>query len=119
MDGLLDDQNLAWFTLDLGQGPLDFLIDTGFKGTLIVGEDLFDTAAGTWAGEMEADLAADHTASYQLYFVEINWLGEHALVEILVGPGTECLLGVDLLAPNLLEIDYALRIVRLVTKDSS
>ena len=43
MQGFLEPDNQALVTLDFGQGPLDFLIDTGFNGTLIVGEEILDT----------------------------------------------------------------------------
>lgn len=37
-----------------------------------------------------------------------------AEIEILVGPGQECLLGTDLLNPHRLEIDVRTRTVRLM-----
>ena len=55
MQGYLDERNQAFLTLDFGQGPLDFEIDTGFDGTLVVGEELFDPAQTTPAGFAEAD----------------------------------------------------------------
>ena len=42
MHGFLDELHQSFLTLDIGQGPLDFLVDTGFAGTLVVGEELFD-----------------------------------------------------------------------------
>ena len=41
MHGFLDELDQAFFTFQLGGLPLDFQIDTGFSGTLIVGEELF------------------------------------------------------------------------------
>ena len=32
--GFLDELLQAFLTLDIDQGPLDFLVDTGFAGTL-------------------------------------------------------------------------------------
>jgi len=52
--------------LDIGQGPLDFLVDTGFAGTLVVGEELFDPTNAEWVGESEADLAAGQTQLFDL-----------------------------------------------------
>ena len=37
-----------------------------------------------------------------------------AEIDILVGPGKECLLGTDLLNPHRLEIDFRTRTVRLI-----
>ena len=67
MDGLIDQLNEAFLTIDFGQGPLDFQIDTGFSGTLIVGEELFDASRATPAGTIEARLAADQSWVYQRY----------------------------------------------------
>jgi len=114
VDGLIDQLNEAFLTIDLGQGPLEFQIDTGFSGTLIVGEELFDASRATPAGTIEARLAADQSWIYQRYDVEFDWLGKRTLVRILVGPGTECLVGTQLLDPHRLEIDYGQRSVRLV-----
>ena len=58
MDGHLDTTNMAWLLLDLGDEPLDFLVDTGVQGTVVVGEDVFDTSKANWAGDTEAMLAA-------------------------------------------------------------
>ncbi len=113
MEGQLDELNEAFLTIDFGQGPLDFQIDTGFSGTLIVGEELFDPAHATPAGTIEAQLAADQSWIYQRYDVEFAWLGKRTLVRVLVGPGKECLVGTQLLDPHRLEIDYGQRAVRL------
>jgi predicted aspartyl protease len=114
VEGLLDDLDEAFLTLDFGQGPLDFQIDTGFSGTLVVGEELFDPSQAKRAGTIEARLAADQTWIYERFDVEFDWLGKRTEVRILVGPGKECLLGTQLLVPHRLDIDYGQRSVRLV-----
>ena len=60
MEGLVDELDEAFLTIDFGQGPLDFQIDTGFSGTLIVGEELFGPSQATPAGTIEARLAASN-----------------------------------------------------------
>lgn len=114
MEGILDELDEAFLTIDFGQGPLDFQIDTGFSGSLIVGEEFFDSSHATSAGTIEARLAADQSWIYQRYDVEFDWLGKRILIRILVGPGKECLVGTQLLDPHRLEIDYGQRSVRLV-----
>jgi clan AA aspartic protease len=113
VDGYLDERNQAFLTLDFGQGPLDFEIDTGFAGTLVVGEELFDSARATPAGYAEADLASEQSYVYPCFFVELPWHGETVLAQVLIGPGTECLIGTELLNPHRLEIDYGKRTVQL------
>ena len=113
MKGFVDDLNQPFLTLDFGQGELDFLVDTGFIGTLVVGEELFDTSNTISAGFVEAELAAGQLYTFACHFVEFEWFGKVTRVRILIAPGTERLLGAELLAPNRLEIDYEQRIVTL------
>lgn len=114
MEGRLDEKDQAWMQIILKDGALDFLIDTGFSGTLVIGDDVFDTAFLPWRGECEAELAAGETAIFQIYDAEIDWLGQWKTVRVYVGPGSECLLGTDILQPHRLEIDYSLRTVSLI-----
>lgn len=113
MHGFLDELDQAFLTVQLGDTPLDFQIDTGFSGTLIVGDELFDPACGTPVGPMKAELADEHIARYDGYMVVVNWFDEPTLVQVLVGPGKVCLLGTDMLKPHRLEIDYGVRTVEL------
>ncbi len=36
MEGFIDELRQGFLTVDIGVGPLDFMIDTGFSGTLVV-----------------------------------------------------------------------------------
>ena len=114
MHGYLDEFDQAFLTVDFGQGPLDFLVDTGFCGSLIIGEELFDSASAIPAGPVKAELAADQEFVYDSYFLEFDWHGRQLEVQILVGPGKECLLGTILLRPHRLEIDYSHGDVELI-----
>lgn len=113
MDGYLDELDQAFLAIDFGQGPRDFQIDTGFTGTFVVGEELFDTSRATPSGTVEAALAAGRTWTFPCYDVQVDWLGQRILVRVLVGPGRDCLIGTVLLNPHRLEIDYGRRTVRL------
>jgi clan AA aspartic protease len=114
VDGFLDELHQAFVTLQIGRVPLDFLVDTGFAGTLVIGHELFDPTQAQWVGESEADLAAGQTHLFDLYEVEFVWLGQPTRTTIFVGPGKECLLGTALLSPHQLEINYRQRTVRLI-----
>ena len=48
------------------------------------------------------------------FFVEFDWLGQRIQTRLLLGTGTECLLGTALLAPHRLEIDYGKQTVDLI-----
>ena len=114
MHGFLDELDQAFVTFQLGTSLLDFQIDTGFTGTLIVGEELFDTTSGTPAGSLNAELADEHNDTYETYKTIVMWFDEPIRVRVLVGPGKLCLLGTDMLKPHRLEIDYGLRTARLI-----
>ncbi len=113
MHGFLDDRT-AFLTLDFGQGAIDFLVDTGFNGTMIVGAELFDPSRAEPYGSVGAELASEQTFEYPTFIVRFEWMGEMLETLVLVGPGTECLLGAALLEPHRLEIDYGKRTVELI-----
>ena len=113
MHGFLDELDQAFLTVQLSEMPLEFQIDTGFSGTLVVGEELFDASCGSPVGTMQAELADEHIARYEGFLVVVNWFGESTKVLVLVGPGKLCLLGTDMLKPHRLEIDYGERTVEL------
>ena len=114
MNGFLDEFNLAFVTVDFGQGPLDFMIDTGFTGTLVIGEQFFDPRQAENAGSTDAELADEGWAEYATYYVEFDWFGETIRARVLIGLGKTCLLGIAMLMDRRLEIDYPARAVNIV-----
>ena len=116
MIGFLDELNQAFVTLELGSTPLDFQIDTGFNGTLVVGEELFDPADGIPTGTIKAELADEHVTTYDTYDVVMKWFDVEIQIQVLIGPGKLCLLGTDLLYPHRLEIDYGQQTVGVMKK---
>ena len=113
MDGFQDELNQAWLNLDFGQGRADFLIDTGFAGTLIIGEESFDASRAIPAGYVDSTLAAGQCYRDERFDLSFEWLEVPVRLFALVGPGIECLIGTDLLSPHHLEIDYERRTVSL------
>lgn len=113
MNGHLDELDQPFLTIDIGQGPLDFQIDTAFLGTMLVGDEVFDVSGVEPAGPVLAELAGDQMTEFQSYWVRAQWLGESVDVQVLLGPGKECPLGIFMLTPHRLEIDWRLRTVEL------
>ena len=113
MDGDIDELNRVFLTVDLGHGPLDFQIDTGFNGSFVIGAELFELPNAVPKGPVIADLAADNVQSFEAFDVQFRFLDEDVLTRLLVGPGTDCLIGTAMLDPHCLEIDYGQRRVRL------
>ena len=100
MHAYLDLDHQAFLTFDCGQGPLDFLIDTGFNGSLIIGEEVFDSAHAIPAGAMTADLASNQSFQFETDLLKFEWFGVPLVTRILVGAGQECLVGTALLNPH-------------------
>ena len=114
MHAFLDHDNQAFLTFDCGQGPLDYLIDTGFNGSLIIGEEVFDPTNAIPAGAMTTELASHQSFQYQTYLLAFDWFGQELITRIMVGAGKECLIGTALLNPHRLEIDYGSQSVKLI-----
>ena len=114
MHGYLDEINQAFLTIDLGHGPLDYQIDTGFSGAILIGEEYFDFDDRVSEADVDAVLAMGQMQSLKTYRFVIRWLEEEVMLPVFVGPGTDCLVGTTLLNPHRLELDYGLRTVRLV-----
>lgn len=114
MEGYIDELNQAFLTVDLGQGPLDFQIDTGFNGAFVIGDELFELPDAVPQGPVIADLAADNSQTFEAFDIQFKWLDEDVMTRLLVGPGTDCLIGTAMLNPHRLELDYGTRTVRLV-----
>ncbi len=51
------------------------MVDTGFDGSLIVGEELFDRSDGIPAGAVVGELASNQIFQYEAFLVEFDWLG--------------------------------------------
>jgi predicted aspartyl protease len=114
LNGSLDESNEAFLAIDFGQGTLDFLIDTGFSGSLVIGDAFFDESKATFVGTIEAELAAGQIHKFRRFELSFGWFERKVLARVLLGPGKECLVGTQLLNPHRLEIDYERREVRLI-----
>ena len=67
---------------------------------------------------MDTELAANQSQRYDCYIVRFDWMGEETETLVMVGLGTDCLIGTALLEPHRLEIDYAKRSVELIRGSS-
>lgn len=115
MNGFLDELDQAFLTIDCGQGELDFLVDTGFSGSLLIGNAFFEPAQAIYVGTIDAELAAGQTCELLVYELCFRWLGREIIARVLQGADNELLVGTQLLNPHRLEIDYSKRTVSLVS----
>ncbi|MEK6405952.1 MAG: hypothetical protein AABN34_03200 [Acidobacteriota bacterium] len=119
LDGYFNAAGEPAIQLDLGLGPLEVLIDTGFAGWLIVPTGFAIDLSDAFEGFQNFLTATGQTFAAVVYFVEIDWFNERIEVPVAVSQQiTEPLLGGQMLSDCLLSIDYYDRTVRIVRRTS-
>jgi len=111
--GFIDNLNQAILPLDLYAGELEFVIDTGFSGEIILGQHFFDVTKDQSSGRTHAILTGGSSEFFDTCKIEIASFDRTRSVTVIISPGDDCLIGTDLLNPHLLEVDYARRTVHL------
>jgi predicted aspartyl protease len=95
----------AWVKLRLLAGvEVEVLIDTGFEGGLVLPESLVYELGLPIIGHEVFGMVGDVTGEGSLAECEVEWLGQVQTVEIVTSE--DYLLGTDLLADAVLNIDY-------------
>ena len=102
VDGFLDEFSAAYLTVDFGQDPLDFLIDTGFNGHLAVSELIVRTL-DLELKDIQTGITADGRSSdFDTVDLHVTWHGRTTVVraQVLDEPllGTRMLRGGELQA---------------------
>lgn len=103
--------------LDLISSAIEFLVDTGFAGSLIIPENLSSGFALHFEGFDEFFTVTGDLLIAPAYSVEANWLGRRVTVPVAITPDIkEALLGSQMLKDCVLTIDYANRTLSIVRK---
>jgi predicted aspartyl protease len=89
------------------------IIDTGFNGDLELPEVLRATVRPRFIGRISSALAGGQRLEEDLYLVEFPFDGRTVPAETIFVPGSEILIGTQLLRPYRLEINFPERTVRL------
>ena len=111
MDGHFKDEEPS-ISLDVGPREIEFLVDTGFTGGLMIPEVLANDLDLTYVGAGEFQSATGQPIPVSTYSMEINWLGRRMRIPVVTSTEVrEPLLGGDALRDCCLTIDYALRTV--------
>jgi clan AA aspartic protease len=107
IDGYFNANDEPAIQLDLGTGAIDFLVDTGFAGGLIIPSSLVAGLPLEIEGFVEFRTATAETFIAATYSLEIEWLGQRTKVAVAVTPDiSEALPGGSILRNCLLTIDY-------------
>ena len=94
-------------TLALQSGryqTLDFVLDTGFEGDLIIPPDLLPSLEAVHLGEHPFALADQTRRECPVYELRLDWDGEERRVEAVIMEGRP-LVGIGVLLDNLIEIE--------------
>lgn len=85
---------------------LEFLIDTGFNGSLCIPRSLMNDLGLVKVSEEEVSGVGTHTEVLDLSEAEIYWFGDKINVDFVINEGFDRILGSELLQNKILTINY-------------
>ncbi len=90
----------------LNESVIECVLDTGFNGSLLLPRDFVEANSMIFAGREEVVMVEENSIEIDTAIAEINWLAEKFSVRILVSETNEALIGTQMLAGSILEINY-------------
>ncbi|HXF05435.1 MAG TPA: hypothetical protein VNM72_08470 [Blastocatellia bacterium] len=95
----------------IGSGLIEAVIDTGFSGFLVLPRTHPYSSTLPVVASETYDVAGGQRVTFDVALGKIHWMGQAMLVEILLSPGAEVLIGTQVFRGQRLEIDYDKRTV--------
>jgi len=95
----------------IGAGPIEAVIDTGFSGFLVLPQTHPYSSVLPVVASETYDVAGGQQVTFDVALGQIRWMGQAMLVEMLLSPATEVLVGTQVFRGHRLEIDYTKRTV--------
>jgi len=89
------------------------VVDTGFDGALIVPTSVAKRLGLPVVARLRFELVGGQQMTADVALGEIEWLGEHRSVEVIMSEGDDALVGTELFDRAKLLIDYANRQVTI------
>jgi clan AA aspartic protease len=116
MDGYFNANDEPAISLDVGPREIEFLVDTGFTGGLMIPEGLAKDLDIKYRGALEEFYSVTgEPIPVSSYSMEINWLGQRITTPIVTSSKVrEAILGGHMLRDCCLTIDYGGRTVLIV-----
>ena len=113
MDGYFNENNEPAIRLDVGPREIEFLVDTGFTGGLMIPEALANDLDLKYGGALEEYYSATgELIPVSTYPMAIDWLGQRVTIPVATSSRVrEPILGGRMLKDCRLTIDYARRTV--------
>jgi len=113
-NGWVDSLGNALISVELGAGrAIEFVIDTGFDGELLLPLDFAEILKLPLLGERDLLVVGGGTITAFTSIVKIDWLGVQRTMELILSEGTDQLIGTRLLRGTLLRIDYINNLVEI------
>jgi clan AA aspartic protease len=115
MDGYFNLSDEPVVELDVGSSRLEFLVDTGFNGSLIVPSQIANRLDLRFEGPEEFQSVTGEAFLADAYSVEVDWLGQKVRVAVAASKHVkESIPGGHMLKNCRLTVDYGNRIVSIV-----
>ena len=95
---------------------VEFLIDTGFNGSLCLPRSLMQELALKKISEEEIFGIGSHKEVVDIAITNIIWFGQKTEIEVLINNGDDRLLGSELLDGKILKINYRNKKVSITDK---
>ena len=92
---------------------LECVVDTGFDGALIVPASFAKRLGFPVVARLVFDLVGSARMSADVALSEIEWLGQHRTVEVILSVGDDALIGTEMFEDAKLIVDYANRLVTI------
>ena len=110
--GWVDANGDAIVPIALAAGvTINFVIDTGFDGGLLLPASMAEGLRLPIIGERECLIVGGAILTNFTSLVEIDWMGSRYVTEVILSEGDDCLIGTSLLRQTRLKIDYIARSV--------
>ena len=92
--------------ITLTRQTIECVIDTGFRGELVLPRSFVTTIPFTRAGRELFTLVGGEEMEAQVVLTEIIWLGQKRTVRVVISESDDALIGTQLLQGTRLVIDY-------------
>ena len=97
-----------------GSAAIECVVDTGFDGGLMLPRILAEHLQIQVVGELVFEMVGGARMLAPVGLANIEWLNEEREIEVILGNGNDVLIGTELLAGTILNIDYSAGVVTIL-----
>lgn len=113
--GKVNDNLQAFLQIELTSGAtFDCLLDMGFDGALVLPRSFVQANSIPIVGDETYTAAEGNEFKADIGIAEIKWLANVSSIRVLASEVGDALIGVEMLADTLLEIDYKNQTVKII-----